>query len=65
MKTNITLEELEERYKCIDLNYQLEEYRLLPESKEESYLNQVKNFDELVHINDQYFKDNPMLLDKL
>ena len=46
-------------------NYQLEEYRLLPESKEESYLNQVKNFDELVHINDQYFKDNPMLLDKL
>lgn len=64
-KTNITLEELEERYKCIDLNYQLEEYRLLPESKEESYLNQVKNFDELVHINDQYFKDNPMLLDKL
>ena len=64
-KTNITLEELEERYKCIDLNYQLELYILLPESKEESYLNQVKNFDELVHINDQYFKDNPMLLDKL
>lgn len=61
----ISPEELESRYKCIDLNYQLEEYRMLPESKEESYLNQMNNFDELLHINDKYFRDNPMLLDKL
>lgn len=61
----ISLQELVERFRCIDLDYQLEEYRTLPESKETAFLNQLNDFDELVHLNDIYFKSNPMVLDKL
>ena len=61
----IPIQEIIERFECIDLDYQLEEYRTLPESKGLSFLNQLNNFDELVHLNDTYFKNNPMALDKL
>lgn len=62
---NISKEMIENRFKCLDINYQLQEYRVLPESKETSYLNQLNNFDMLVFLNNKYFKDNPMTLDKL
>lgn len=62
---SIPLQEIIERFECIDLDYQLEEYRTLPESQGLSFLNQMENFDELVHLNDVYFKNNPMALDKL
>ena len=61
----IPFQEIIERFKCIDLDYQLEEYRTLPESQGMSFLNQMDNFDELVHLNSTYFKNNPMALDKL
>ena len=61
----ITREDIVNRFKCIDINYQLEEYRILPESKETSYLTQLNNMDELYRLNDKYFKNNSMNLDKL
>ena len=37
----------------------------MPESKETAYLTQLQDWEELLHLNDQYFRDNPMQLDKL
>lgn len=53
------------RFKCFDLNQQLALYNTLPESKENGYLYQLQDKEELFRINDLYFRDNPMQLDLL
>ena len=56
---------IENRFNCIDLMYQLSLYRILPESKEKAFLTDLNDMDELLRINDIYFRDNPINLDKL
>lgn len=56
---------IENRFNCIDLMYQLSLYRILPESKEKAFLTDLNDMDELLRINDIYFKNNPINLDKL
>ena len=53
------------RYKCLDLVFQLAEYRMLPESKEKSYMRQVSDFGQLININSTYFQSNPINLQLL
>ena len=60
-----TVNTIHRRFQCFDFYQQLLLYRLLPESKETSYLLQLQDWEELLHINDKYFRDNPMQLDKL
>ena len=53
------------RFKCFDLNQQIAMYCTLPESKENGYLYQLQDKEELFRVNDLYFRDNPMQLDLL
>jgi len=53
------------RYKCIDLGYQMSLYNTMPESKITSYLNQLQDIGELNNINQKYFADDPLSLDLL
>ena len=62
---NTLASQIHNRFKCFDLIQQLLIYNLLPESKEISYLTQLQNLQELLHLNELYFRDNPMQLDKL
>lgn len=64
-KDLISITELANTFNCIDLSYQVAMYNMMPESQETSFLRQLENPEELIHINERYFKDNPMLLDKL
>lgn len=64
-KKSINPIEIENRFNCIDLLQQLALYRTLPESKEKAFLTQLNDRDELLRINDIYFRDNPINLDKL
>ena len=59
------LEQIMFRYKCLDLVFQLAEYRMLPESKEKSYMRQVSDFGQLININNTYFQSNPINLQLL
>lgn len=53
------------RFKCLDLNFQLAEYRVLPESQELAFMSQMNDYDQLLKINETYFKNNPLNLDLL
>lgn len=64
-KKKITITDIANRFNCIDIKYQLQLYRTLAESSETMYLKQYINLEELYDINDKYFQDNPMNLDKL
>lgn len=64
-KINDIVSQIHNRFRCFDFRHQLMMYDNLAESKETSYLTQLQNWDELLHINKLYFKDNPILLDKL
>ena len=59
------LEQIMFRYKCLDLVFQLAEYRMLAESKEKSYMRQVSDFGQLININNTYFQTNPINLQLL
>ena len=60
-----SLDLIHNRFKCFDFVQQLAMYKTMPESKETAYLTQLQDWEELLHLNDQYFRDNPMQLDKL
>lgn len=62
---NIGYTDIINRYNCIDIKYQLQLYRTLPESSENGYLTQFPNQKELFKINEKYFKDEPIMLDRL
>lgn len=62
---NIDYATIVNRFNCIDLEYQYKMYCNLPESKETSYLNNVHDMNALLDINDKYFKNNPISLDRL
>lgn len=53
------------RFKCIDIDYQVSMYHSMPESVEITFLKKLTDPDALFALNDKYFKDNPILLDKL
>lgn len=59
------LENIMFRYKCIDLIFQLAEYRTLPESRERSFMRQVSDYGQLITINNEYLKNNPINLQLL
>jgi hypothetical protein len=63
--TKIELDELQRRFKCLSLFYQLAEYSVLPESQEFNWVAQTKDLDTLLKINEKYFRSAPMNLDKL
>lgn len=62
---NIGYTDIINRYNCIDIKYQLQLYRTLPESNETGYLTQFPDQTELFKINDKYFKNEPIMLDRL
>ena len=64
-KTEETILNINNRFSCLDFNNQLIMYRLMPESKESSYLVQIQNMEELYHLNHKYFRSNMIQLDKL
>lgn len=59
------LDLIHNRFRCFDFKQQLLMYQSLPEYKETAYLSQLQDWEELLHLNDRYFKDNPMQLDLL
>ena len=61
----ITLEDIQNRYKCLDIYHQLVEYSVLPESKEFGWIAQKPDMQTLWDINNKYFKDCPLSIDKL
>lgn len=58
-------DEIVNRFKCIDLDYQLHLYRTMPESIDTVFLEQVENPEALKRINDEYFSENPILLERI
>lgn len=64
-KINITMLDIANRYNCLDLRYQMQMYALMPEAKETTYLKQLDDPDAINTINGQYFRDNPIMVDKL
>lgn len=58
-------DEIVNRFRCIDLDYQLYMYRTMPEAIDTVFLEQVNDPEALKNINDQYFSQNPILLEKL
>lgn len=61
----ISEDEFINRYKCIDLGYQYKLYKLLPESKELKYLDQLNDKESVQEINNYYFKNSPLNLEEL
>ena len=64
-KINISLNEIANRFCCLDLRYQVDRYNLLPESQETTYLRQLQDPDAINQINNEYFKKCPIMTDKL
>lgn len=62
-KSKISKEEYINRYKCIDLGYQYKLYKLLPESKEIKFLEQLEDVNSMHEINDAYFKNSALNLE--
>lgn len=64
-KASISYEEFNNRFKAVDLLYQHKLYELLPESREQSYLQRFNDPDTVKSINDRYFKTVPLDLERL
>lgn len=64
-KTFLQYEEFVNRFKAIDLPYQHKLYEMLPESKEQSYLQAFQDPNAVRDINDRYFKNVPLDLERL
>lgn len=64
-KSSLDYSEFYNRYKAIDLLYQHKMYGLLPESKEMSFLQRFQDPETLKAINDKYFKNVPLDLQRL
>lgn len=62
---NISVSEISNRYKCVDLSYQVGLYDTMPESMETRYLKQLSDEPALNEINNTYFYNNPVSLDML
>ena len=62
---NISISEISNRYKCVDLSYQVGLYDTMPESMETRYLKQLSDEPALNEINNTYFYNNPVSLDML
>jgi hypothetical protein len=61
----VTLEDIQNRYKCLDIYHQLAEYNVLPEAKEYGWIAQKADMQTLWDINNKYFKKYPLNIDKL
>lgn len=61
----ISLDSIQNRYRCIELDYQLSLYKTLPESTQITYLKDLQDPIEVKHINEKYFKSNPLNLERL
>jgi len=64
-KSSISYDEFVNRFKAIDILYQHKLYQLLPESKEQSYLQRFQDPATVKDINDRYFKTVPLDLERL
>jgi hypothetical protein len=64
-KTFLHYDEIVNRFKAIDLLYQHKLYQTLPESKEKSYLQRFSDPTTVRDINDRYFKNVPLDLERL
>lgn len=58
-------ETLVNRYRCIDLDYQLYQYRTLPDANDIAFLKQFQDTGEVSELNRLYFGDNPINIEKL
>ena len=58
-------ETLVNRYRCIDLDYQLYQYRTLPDANDIDFLKQFQDSGEVSELNRLYFGDNPINIEKL
>ena len=57
--------EFTNRYKCIDLNFQIKMYDTMPESKDTSYIINLEDPDKVKYVNNNYFIKNPIDLQRL
>ena len=64
-KSSISYDEFANRFKAIDLRYQHMLYKQLPESKEQSYLQRLQDPETVRSINDRYFSNVPLDLERL
>lgn len=60
-----TYDNIINRYKCIDMDYQLFMYHNTPDAIETGFLKQKDDMETLMQLNDKYFKLNPISIDKL
>ena len=61
----ITLEDIYNRFRCLDILHQLAEYNVLPESQEFSWTAETPDMNMLLELNNRYFKKNPIDIDRL
>lgn len=65
IKNKLDFDEFVNRYKAIDLRFQLAMYSMLPEASDKRYLEELIDPEALKEINDKYFKSNPIDLQRL
>ena len=57
--------EFANRFKCLDLNFQIKMYETMPESKDTSYIINLEEPDKVKYVNNNYFIKNPIDLQRL
>ena len=60
-----TMFEWNNRFKALDLNYQIKLYETLPESRDTTYIVDLNDPDKVKYINNNYFINNPIDLQRL
>ena len=60
-----TMFEWNNRFKALDLNYQIKLYETLPESRDTTYIVDINDPDKVKYINNNYFINNPIDLQRL
>ena len=61
----LPLFEFSNRFKALDLNYQIKIYETLPESRDTTYIIDLNDPDKIKYINNNYFTKNPIDLQRL
>lgn len=64
-KTIINLDEFANRFKALDIRYQLKMYEMMPQSKEQEFLQRLHDPDTVKEINNKYFEHIPIDLQRL
>ena len=64
-KSTISVEEFINRFKAIDIRHQLKMYEIMPQSKDMTYIERLHDPDTVKEINNKYFQNTPIDLERL